>query len=251
MISEDADRAASVFMVGYEGISIISDIDDTIKVTGVGSIPQVLENTLVKPFKALPGMAAAYQKWIAKETKNSKSFLPNKPHIHYVSSSPWPFAGSLYEWMMREKFPPGSMHLKSFRLELFEPWGVDVTVFNLIRNPFKYKTSTISQIFRHFPGRKFVLIGDSSEKDPQIYANIAKLFPSQVACIMIRNVTNHPISEKKARDIFQGLAPGTFTTYHLGDDDDEGEIGFKPSPLSAMASSHSCALPPKSEQFGS
>jgi phosphatidate phosphatase APP1 len=49
---------------------------------------------------------------------------------------------------------------------------------------------------RHFPGRSFVLIGDSGEHDPEVYAHVRKEFGAQVQEIRIRDViddrTNNP-----------------------------------------------------------
>ncbi len=41
-----------------------------------------------------------------------------------------------------------------------------------------------------FPKRRFILIGDSGEKDPEVYREIQRRFPAQVQEIMIRDVTN-------------------------------------------------------------
>ena len=38
------------------------------------------------------------------------------------------------------------------------------------------------------PGRRFVLIGDSGELDPEVFAEIRGLFPTQVKRIVIRDV---------------------------------------------------------------
>lgn len=67
--------------------------------------------------------------------------------FHYVSSSPWPLASILYDWIKASGFPLGTMHLKKFRLELFEPWGIDLSVFNLLRNPTGYKGTIATTFF--------------------------------------------------------------------------------------------------------
>lgn len=48
----------------------------------------------------------------------------------------------------------------------------------------------LNRIFETYPERKFVLVGDTSNSDVlKQYPQMAKDFPSQVACIFIRNVT--------------------------------------------------------------
>jgi len=155
----NADSALNIPIIPFDGVSIISDIDDTIKNTGVGNIPKLLESTFAKKFSEVDGMSAAYRRLIG--IKNGKDieisqrevFGLNK-YVHYVSSSPWPMASTLSSWISSAGFPPGSLHLKSFRLELFEPWGVDLSFFNIFKNPLKYKMTSISTILGNFPGAK-------------------------------------------------------------------------------------------------
>ena len=55
-----------------------------------------------------------------------------------------------------------------------------------------YKTSTIESILRTYPQRRFVLVGDSGEKDPEVYAELARRFPEQVMHVFIRDVSIAP-----------------------------------------------------------
>jgi phosphatidate phosphatase APP1 len=50
------------------------------------------------------------------------------------------------------------------------------------------KVRQITALMLHFPRRKFILVGDSGEKDPEVYRAIRKLFPDQVIRILIRDV---------------------------------------------------------------
>jgi phosphatidate phosphatase APP1 len=43
------------------------------------------------------------------------------------------------------------------------------------------------------PGRSFVLIGDSGERDPEIYAKIAAKHPEQILRICIRQIEANPL----------------------------------------------------------
>ena len=42
----------------------------------------------------------------------------------------------------------------------------------------------------HFPGRTFTLVGDSGEKDPEVFWQIREEYPAQVREIMIRVVSD-------------------------------------------------------------
>ena len=50
-------------LVEPEGLSVISDIDDTIKITEVRDSRRMLERSLLEDFAPVPGMAALYQDW--------------------------------------------------------------------------------------------------------------------------------------------------------------------------------------------
>jgi phosphatidate phosphatase APP1 len=54
----------------------------------------------------------------------------------------------------------------------------------------QHKQFEIARIMRRFPGRRFVLIGDSGEHDPEVYRRVKEEFGAQVQEIIIRDVTN-------------------------------------------------------------
>ncbi|MDX1962733.1 MAG: App1 family protein [Pirellulales bacterium] len=156
------------------GISVISDIDDTIKISQVTDRRQLLANTFLHPFQAVPGMAEVYARWAARDVA-----------FHYVSSSPWQLYPVLEEFRSERGFPQGSWHLRFFRLSDRSGWS-------FLRSPTKYKQELITAILRDFPQRRFLLVGDSSEQDPEIYGAVARKFPEQVEKIWIRNSPTAP-----------------------------------------------------------
>jgi phosphatidate phosphatase APP1 len=50
------------------------------------------------------------------------------------------------------------------------------------------KIRQITDLMLHLPRRKFILIGDSGERDPEVYRAIRELFADQVREIQIRDV---------------------------------------------------------------
>ncbi|MDZ4852911.1 MAG: phosphatase domain-containing protein [Pirellulaceae bacterium] len=167
--------SGSVFLAGLSGVSIITDIDDTIKQTDVTRRSRMLARTFVEEFESIAGMAEVYRHW------EELGGL-----FHYVSSSPWQIYRPLTAFIDDHGFPKGSMHLKWFRLrdEVFKRWSI-------VRR--KSKTGVIAQMLKRMPYRKFLMIGDSGERDPEIYAKVAKRFPQQILGIFIRDLDEHPI----------------------------------------------------------
>jgi hypothetical protein len=155
------------------GVSVISDIDDTIKVSEVTDRQALLQNTFYEPFRPVVGMPELYAHWAVQVGAR----------FHYVSASPWQLYPPLAEFVRSNSFPAGTFHLKQFR------WK-DESFFDLFKSPEKYKHSVIEPLLKQFPKRRFVLVGDSGEKDPEIYGEVARRFPRQIDGIFIRDVTN-------------------------------------------------------------
>lgn len=177
--------SSTVFLAAEQGVSVITDIDDTIKYTDVCSRRKMLRRTFAEPFIPIEGMAEVYQQWASRGAM-----------FHYVSSSPWQIYDSLEDFLRAADFPVGSMHLKWFRLrdELIKKWLI-------IRR--KNKFGVINNMVKRMPGRHFVLVGDSGEKDPEMYAKIASKYPKQVVRICIRQIDANPIDPPRLHQIYK------------------------------------------------
>jgi hypothetical protein len=189
--------ATDCCLIEEKGITVISDIDDTIKITEVSDHKAMLRNTFLEPFKPVPGMAELYGSW-------AKHF---GAQFWYVSASPWQLFLPLSDFVHTNGFPAGAFSLKDFRLK-------DKTAFNLFASPDRYKTGVIEPLLKAFPNRRFVLIGDSGEHDPEIYGALAKRYPQQVARIFIRQVAVKPGEAERYKTAFGSLAPGTWKVFH-------------------------------------
>lgn len=165
----------TVSLIEDEGISVISDIDDTIKLTGVSSGPRIaLSNTFLYELCEVPGMADVYMDWYNKGAS-----------IHYVSNSPWQLFPMLKQFFHMKRFPPGSAHLKFY----------NDLVKSLLEEPGLTKKKYIEKIFKDFPRRRFILIGDSGEYDMEIYSKIASTYPEQVLHVFIRDVSSESLKK--------------------------------------------------------
>ena len=174
-------------LVSPEGVSVISDIDDTIKISNVLDKQELLANTFLKKYQPVPGMAEAYRDWAGQGAV-----------FHYVSASPWQLYSPLADFMSREQFPSGSFGLRSFRVK-------DRTFFNLFASPMESKVPVIESILSRYPGRQFVLVGDSGEKDPEVYGEIARRHKDQLLRIYIRNVPNSDVSKERLEAAFKDV----------------------------------------------
>jgi hypothetical protein len=178
-----------VHCLAPEGISVISDIDDTIKISDVRNKRELLRNTFAREFRAVDGMAEEYQKWAT-----------DGAEFHYISASPWQLYEPLAEFIDATAFPGGTFHLKTFRAK-------DSTALDLFADPLGHKLPVIESLFERFPKRTFILVGDSGEKDPEIYGRVARKYPHQVRQIFIRDVTDKPSDAARYGEAFADI-PG-------------------------------------------
>ena len=189
----------TIHLIAPQGVSIVSDIDDTIKATDVTSRHSMLANTFLRPFAAVDGMADMYRRW--QETGAA---------FHYVSSSPWQLFQPLAELCHLSQFPAGSMHLRYFRIrdEMFKRWRPSHR---------KGKAAIIAGLMKKLPQRRFVLIGDSGERDAEIYRFLAHRFPDQVSAVLIRQLDVKPLTLRrieKLRDLPGGVEVRLFHDAH-------------------------------------
>jgi phosphatidate phosphatase APP1 len=185
--SDERSFEGSVQLVPPEGVSVISDIDDTIKISEVADKQALVRNTFLEEFQAVPGMAALYARWAQKGAA-----------FHYVSASPWQLYLELEAFRDREAFPSGSYHMKSIRLK-------DASVADLLASPLEYKPPVLRGILERYPGRRFVLVGDSGEKDPEVYGTLARDFPEQVWRIFIRRLEGEPADGPRYQQAFRDV----------------------------------------------
>ena len=85
-------------------------------------------------------------------------------------------------------------------------------------DPVKYKSKIIASILEAYPRRRFILVGDSGEKDPEVYGLMARRYSDQVTHIYIRNVTAERADAPRYREAFKDVPDGK---WRLFDDPEE------------------------------
>ena len=157
---------------------IVTDIDDTIQKTEVTSLKHLIKNIFFKNYttqERIPGTPELYQ---ALDKRNDGKIDGD---VYYVTGSPINLFPRIDNFIKFNNFPEGSIDLKKI--------GIGHNADGL-KDSTKYKLGRIRTLFDTYPDKKFILFGDSGEKDPEIYKQIAKEYPGRVADIYINNVTN-------------------------------------------------------------
>jgi phosphatidate phosphatase APP1 len=176
----DPVTAAGLAIVppGQARFGIISDIDDTVIETDVANLIRMLRLVLLtNAHTRLPfaGVAAFYR---ALHDGTAGHFT--NP-VFYVSSSPWNFYDLIVEVFEVHEIPVGPLFLKDYGL------ARDLL---LSRGHMEHKLTAIDHIFETHPGLRFVLVGDSGQKDPEVYHETVKRHSDRVEAIYIRDVSN-------------------------------------------------------------
>lgn len=180
-----------------EGWGIISDIDDTIKITMTVNPLGILRTTFAEEPKTTSGMPEFY-KILNEQFEN--------PAWFYLSASPYNLYPFLHQFI-NDKYPPGTIILRD------SSWMyLSGLLQGLTQGVQPYKVDRMKKINLWLPKRKMICIGDSTQKDPESYAEIYKKYPGWVQGIYIRKVVDAPHMEEKNKaerfiKAFEGVDP--------------------------------------------
>jgi hypothetical protein len=153
----------TAYLVPNEGLTVISDIDDILRVTKIYEPEQGLLNSFARPFTPWENMPEIYANW-------SKS-LPNM-HFHYLTTTPEQVTRN-YMQFIYATYPGGSFDTRPLNFS-------DITATLSIRK------FLLDKIFQTFPQRKFILVADTSNSDVmKDYPQMATDYPGQVQCVSI------------------------------------------------------------------
>ncbi|KAI0512904.1 hypothetical protein F5B22DRAFT_648255 [Xylaria bambusicola] len=158
---------ATAYLVPPTGFTIVSDIDDILRVTKIYDPKEGLLNSFARPFTPWENMPEIYANWSA---------TINNFHFHYLTTTPEQATRNYMDFIYKT-YPLGSFDTRPLNFS-------DVSATLAIRR------ALLDKIFQTFPQRKFVLMGDTTNSDVmKDYPQLVKDYPGQVQCIFLRNTT--------------------------------------------------------------
>lgn len=169
---------------------VISDIDDTVMYTGVANKAKMLWRLFVQDAEsrtAFPGVADLYRAlyWGVGGDEGNPML--------YVSRAPWSIYEVLETFFRLEGIPEGPvLFLREWGLTLQRP---------LPRRAKDHKRDLIRGVLRRYPDLPFVLIGDSGQHDPEIYADVVREHPERVKAVYIRDVDPDPRRKEEVDEL--------------------------------------------------
>jgi phosphatidate phosphatase APP1 len=163
---------------------VISDIDDTILHTGAQRALAMTVRTFTGSEMTrtpMPGAPELYRALAA-----GASGADDNP-VFYVSSSPWNLHGFLRSFLELRGFPLGPLLLRDFL-------GTGER-----RTHATGKLTSIEEILSTHAGLQFLLLGDSGQHDPEIYAEAVRRYPGRILAVYIREVRLDPLDGRVER----------------------------------------------------
>lgn len=158
--------------------SFISDIDDTFLISHSSNLRKrlfVLLTENAKSRKPFEGVVNHYRLLHGIDDVN-----PSDNAFFYVSSSEWNLYDYIKDFLLEKQLPDGVCLLN--QIKTFSK------LFSTGQNNHSGKFTRVVKIIEAYPHQKFVLLGDDSQKDIDIYASIVEHFPQNVYCVYIRRV---------------------------------------------------------------
>lgn len=159
---------------------VISDLDDTVIQSRISNFLQAVRTVMLGNARTrlpFPGVAALYE--ALQRGSDGERHNP----IFYVSSSPWNIYDIIADFLDIQRIPLGPILLRDWDIELSALSSKRLTT---------HKEPLIREIMDLYPELPFILIGDNSQRDPEIYRSVIDLYPGRVLAVYIRNVHDHP-----------------------------------------------------------
>lgn len=181
LVQPPSERPAAVAEVlvppQHAEFGIVSDLDDTVIRTGATSLVTMIRTVALNSVRTrlpFPGVTEFYD-----ALQRGARGEPVNP-IFYVSSGPWNLYDLYADFLDLQQIPRGPIFLSDY--------GIDDT--KLIHLPHEdHKLARIRLLLDTYPSLRFVLIGDSGQRDPEIYLQLIEAAPERFIVAYIRDVT--------------------------------------------------------------
>ncbi|KIW03064.1 uncharacterized protein PV09_05713 [Verruconis gallopava] len=189
---------ATAYLVPPTGFTVVSDIDDILRITKIYEPKEGLLNSFARPYVQWENMPDIYANW-------SRS-IPNI-HFHYLTTTPEQVTRNYMDFIYKT-YPGGSFDTRPLNFS-----NVDATL--------SIRKFLLDKIFDTFPTRKFILVADTSNSDVmRDYPQLATDRPDQVQCIFLRNTSATDSGDKFPYDTsgFKGIPQNKYMFFKVPDD---------------------------------
>ena len=166
-------------------IGIISDLDKTIIPPHDAELPDA-------PY---PGVATLLQELELRDNGSSGD-------MYFVTARTPDRLEGIPEWLERHGIPSGPIETGVSGL----PWVAQAE-----------KVADISAILEANGDQRFILVGDSSHRDPEVFNEILDLFPDRIVAAFVHKVNNVSATRVEGLYLFESYAEVAATLLGLGE----------------------------------
>jgi phosphatidate phosphatase APP1 len=191
LLSKDREiltkATGKVFIPNSTQFAFISDIDDTLLISHSTSILKKLRLLFIRNPRSRKPFDDVVKYYQLLSLSHTTTNIPNP--FFYVSSSEWNLYEYLTEFFRHNELPEGVLLLNKIK-QFYQ-------LFKTGRSNHQLKYNRISRILDLFPKQQFILLGDNSQRDPELYKALANHYPNNIYAIYIRQIRHHTINSTK------------------------------------------------------
>lgn len=193
-----------LFKQNDSSLEIVSDLDDTVMVSHTASALKRITTILF--YRPKKRKSVAYTHGLFKD------FQKRDYRISYLSKSESNLFGLITSVLTYRELPQGALLLTPFLKfrQLFDPKkGKD------------YKLNYLRRIISSLPQKQFILLGDDTQRDMDVYTQVVQEFPDRIRKIFIRQtgLIRKPAQEQK----WNSLVETGVDAVYFQDTDEVGE----------------------------
>ena len=165
---------------------VVSDLDDTL-------IHSFIKNKF-KQIKTLLFTTVEKRKAVKDMQHLIKRFALAGTSSFYLSNSEQNLYPMLYRFLTINEFPPGPLFLKQY-VHLSH-----MIMGRIKRRKHSHKMNILGKLMELYPNKKYILVGDNTQKDLKIYLELATKFPDRIRYIIIRKVRERKRDHEMLRE---------------------------------------------------
>ncbi len=193
-----------IFRQNDSKLEIISDLDDTVMISHTASALKRITTILFYRPKKRKSVVYTHELF--------RDFQKRDYRISYLSKSESNLFGLISSILSYRELPKGALLLNPFLKfrQLFDPKkGKD------------YKLNYLRRIISNLPEKKFILLGDDTQRDMDVYTQVVQEFPGRIRKIFIRQtkLIRKPAQEEK----WNALLDTGVEAVYFQDTDEPGE----------------------------
>lgn len=158
--------------------TVISDIDDTVMHTEATSLLRMAINSVFSNAHtrvAFPGVAEFYAALHRKDGRDEGGLNP----FFYLTSGPWNVYDLIRLFLELHDIPAGPILMRDL--------GLSSSHF-LHGSHDEHKRSHIRELIDLYPDQRFILVGDTGQRDAEIYSQICREASDHILAVYLRSV---------------------------------------------------------------